>query len=54
MGQVGTTAEAGRRIAVSEQTHYRWKEYGGLKTEDGVRCGWFAQIVDATLSDSSG
>jgi putative transposase len=28
----GTTAEACRRIAVTEQTYYRWrKEYGGLK-----------------------
>jgi transposase-like protein len=30
LGQGGTTAEACRRIAVSEQTYYRWrKEYGG-------------------------
>ena len=30
----GTTAEACWRIAVSEQTYYRWrKEYGGLKTD---------------------
>ncbi|WP_394664510.1 transposase, partial [uncultured Sphingomonas sp.] len=29
LGQGGTTAEACRRIAVSEQTYYRWrKEYG--------------------------
>jgi transposase-like protein len=34
LGQGGTTAEACRRIAVSEQTCYRWrKEYGGLKTD---------------------
>ena len=33
LGQGGTTAEACRRIAVSEQTYYRWrKEYGDLKT----------------------
>ncbi len=32
LGQGGTTAEACRRIAVSEQTYYRWrKEYGGLR-----------------------
>ena len=31
LGQCGTTAEACRRIAVSEQTYYRWKKkYGGL------------------------
>ncbi len=29
LGQGGSTAEACRRIAVSEQTYYRWrKEYG--------------------------
>jgi putative transposase len=38
LGQVGTTAEACRRIAVSEQTYYRWrKEYGGLKTDQARR-----------------
>ncbi len=36
LGQGGTTAEACRRIAGSEQTYYRWrKEYGGLKTPPG-------------------
>ena len=31
-------AEACRRIAVSEQTYYRWrKEYGGLKTDQARR-----------------
>ena len=34
LGQGGTTAEACRRIAVSEQTYYRWrKEYGGLQVD---------------------
>ena len=34
LGQGGTTAEACRRIAVSERTYYWWrKEYGGLKTD---------------------
>ena len=33
-----TTPAAGRRIAVSEQTYYRWrKEYGGLKTDQARR-----------------
>ncbi|OWK33143.1 transposase [Sphingomonas dokdonensis] len=37
-GQGGTTAEACRQIAVSEQTYYRWhKEYGGLKTDQARR-----------------
>ena len=30
LAQGGTTADACRRIAVTEQTYYRWrKEYGG-------------------------
>ncbi len=34
----GTTAEACRRIGVTEQTYYRWrKEYGGLKTDQARR-----------------
>ena len=38
LGQGCTTAEACRRIAVSEQTYYRWrKEYGGLKTDQARR-----------------
>lgn len=38
VSQGGTTAEACRRIAVSEQTYYRWrKEYGGLKTDQARR-----------------
>ena len=38
LGPGGTTAEACRRIAVSEQTYYRWrKEYGGLKTDQARR-----------------
>ena len=38
LGQGGSTAEACRRIAVSEQTYYRWrKEYGGLKTDQARR-----------------
>jgi putative transposase len=38
LGQGGTIAEGCRRIAVSEQTYYRWrKEYGGLKTDQARR-----------------
>lgn len=36
--QGGTTADACRRIALTEQTYYRWrKEYGGLKTDQARR-----------------
>ena len=38
LAQGSSTAEAYRRIAVSEQTYYRWrKEYGGLKTDQARR-----------------
>jgi transposase-like protein len=38
LAQGASTAEACRRIAVSEQTDYRWrKEYGGLKTDQARR-----------------
>jgi len=38
LAQGATTAEACRRIAVSEQIYYRWrKEYGGLKTDQARR-----------------
>ena len=34
VGQGTTIAEACRKIAVTEQTYYRWrKEYGGMGTE---------------------
>ena len=37
-GQGASTAEACRRIAVSECTYYRWrKEYEGLKTDQARR-----------------
>lgn len=33
-----STAEACRRIAINEQTYYRWcKEYGGLKSDQARR-----------------
>ena len=38
LAQGASTAEACRRITVSEQTYYRWrKEYGGLKTDQARR-----------------
>ena len=38
LAQGASTAEACRRIAVGEQTYYRWrKEYGGLKTDQARR-----------------
>ena len=38
LAQGASTAEACRRIAVNEQTYYRWrKEYGGLKTDQARR-----------------
>ena len=38
LAQGASTAEACRRIAVSEQTYYHWrKEYGGLKTDQARR-----------------
>jgi putative transposase len=38
LAQGGATADACRRIAVTEQTYYRWrKEYGCLKTDQARR-----------------
>jgi len=38
LAQGASTAGACRRLAVSEQTYYRWrKEYGGLKTDQARR-----------------
>ena len=38
LAQGASSAEACQRIAVSEQTYYRWrKEYGGLKTVQARR-----------------
>ena len=38
LAQEASTAEACRRITVSEQTYYLWrKEYGGLKTDQARR-----------------
>ena len=37
LAQGGTTSEACRGIAVSEQTYFRWrKEYGGLKLDQAA------------------
>jgi transposase-like protein len=38
LAQGAATAEACRRIAISEQTYYLWrKEYSGLKTDQARR-----------------
>ena len=38
LAQGGITADACRRIGVTEQTYYRWrKEYGGLKVDQARR-----------------
>ena len=38
LAQGGTTSDACRRLAISEQTYYRWrKEYGGLKMDQARR-----------------
>jgi putative transposase len=38
LAQGGTSADACRRLSISEQTYYRWrKEYGGLKTDQARR-----------------
>ena len=38
LAQGGTTGDACRRIAVTEQTYYRWrKEYGGLDLDQARR-----------------
>ena len=38
LAQGGVTADACRRIGVTEQTYYRWrKEYGGLKVDQARR-----------------
>jgi len=58
LAQGASTAEACRRIAVSEQTYSRWrKEYGGLKTDQVRRVkdlekenGRFRRVIsDLTL-----
>ena len=38
LNQGATIGEASRKIAVTEQTYYRWrKEYGGLRIEQAKR-----------------
>lgn len=38
LAQGGTTVDACRRIALVEQTYFRWRrEYGGLKTDQARR-----------------
>jgi hypothetical protein len=52
LAQGASTAEACRRIAVSEQTYYRWrKEYGGLKTDQARRMKDLEKENQATPGD---
>jgi putative transposase len=38
ISQGATTAEASRKIGITEQTYYRWrKEYGGMRVEQAKR-----------------
>ena len=38
ISQGHTTAQAAKKIGVTEQTYYRWrKEYGGLRTDQAKR-----------------
>ncbi len=38
VGQGSTVAEAVRKIEVTEQTYYRWREaYGGMRTDQAKR-----------------
>ena len=38
ISQGRTTAQAAKKIGVTEQTYYRWrKEYGGLRTDQAKR-----------------
>lgn len=47
LAQGGTTGDACRRNAVSEQTYYRWrKEYGGLKTD---KARWMKDLEKENL-----
>jgi len=38
VSQGATTAEASRKVSITEQTYYRWRrEYGGMKVEHAKR-----------------
>ena len=38
ISQGATTAEASRKVGITEQTYYRWRrEYGGMKVEHAKR-----------------
>ncbi len=38
IGQGATTAEASRKVDITEQTYYRWRrEYGGMRIEQAKR-----------------
>ena len=55
LGQGGTTAEACRRVAVSEQTYYcRGKEYGGVKTDQARQMRiWRRRTCDCAVRSST-
>jgi len=38
ISQGATTAEASRKVGITEQTYYRWRsEYGGMRVEQAKR-----------------
>jgi putative transposase len=50
LAQDGTTSDACRRLAISEQPYYHWrKEYGGLITDQARRMGPKAAARPTTL-----
>jgi len=37
LGEAADLAEAARHLEVSEATHHRWRNYGGLKADEAKR-----------------
>ena len=49
-----TTAQAAKKIGVTEQTYYRWrKEYGGLRTDQAKRLLADAELDKAILKEAA-